>query len=67
MSPYLTDSNPFQGLLGVEELGIAAIRCNDCFGGELLCEDCCVRNHVNNPLHMIEVIFVVRFQSFFRA
>jgi hypothetical protein len=58
------NSNTFQGLLGAEqELGVAAIRCNDCFGGELLCEACCVGDHVHNPLHMIEVSFVVRFHS----
>jgi hypothetical protein len=40
------------------ELGMATIRCMDCFGGELVCEDCCVRNHVQNPLHMVEVRFL---------
>jgi hypothetical protein len=49
-------SNLFQGIINPEpELGIPTIRCKDCFGGELVCEGCCVRDHLHNPLHMIEV------------
>jgi hypothetical protein len=51
----VANSGPFQGLLDDQEFGTAAVRCKDCFGGELVCEDCCVRNHIHNPLHMIEV------------
>ncbi|TDL13355.1 hypothetical protein BD410DRAFT_699418, partial [Rickenella mellea] len=28
------------------------IRCEDCFGEELLCETCCVHTHQSNPLHV---------------
>jgi hypothetical protein len=31
------------------------LRCEDCFGGELFCEECCVKLHVRNPLHNITV------------
>jgi hypothetical protein len=31
------------------------LRCNDCFGGELFCEECLVNLHVRNPLHNITV------------
>lgn len=31
------------------------IRCRDCFGEGLVCADCCVRTHAENPLHAIEV------------
>ena len=31
------------------------IRCKDCFGGDLTCAACCVRNHGHNLLHIVEV------------
>jgi hypothetical protein len=31
------------------------IRCEDCFGGELLCRKCVIDRHASNPLHRIEV------------
>ncbi|KAJ7653714.1 hypothetical protein DFH06DRAFT_1270103 [Mycena polygramma] len=31
-----------------------AYRCRDCFGGILYCQECCVRRHAENPLHIIE-------------
>lgn len=37
------------------EIGFAEIRCQDCFGGELMCKICCVEEHICNPLHNIEV------------
>lgn len=33
----------------------AVIRCKDCFGGFVYCQDCAVRVHTNHPLHTIEV------------
>jgi hypothetical protein len=38
-----------------QEGELADFRCADCFGGELVCAKCCVRNHLHNPLHAIEV------------
>ncbi|THU91454.1 hypothetical protein K435DRAFT_820836 [Dendrothele bispora CBS 962.96] len=29
-------------------------RCLDCFGGDLVCRECCVKSHTENPLHIIE-------------
>ncbi|KAJ7633330.1 hypothetical protein DFH06DRAFT_1140041 [Mycena polygramma] len=29
-------------------------RCQDCHGGLLYCEECCVRRHAENPLHNID-------------
>lgn len=37
------------------ETPLPTIRCRDCFGGEVVCEGCCLRNHIHNPLHIIEV------------
>jgi len=31
------------------------LRCEDCFGGELFCQDCIVKLHICNPLHSIKV------------
>jgi hypothetical protein len=31
------------------------LRCQDCFTGELVCEECCVRLHLQHPLHIIDV------------
>ena len=31
------------------------LRCEDCFGGELFCQDCMVKRHICNPLHSIKV------------
>lgn len=31
------------------------IRCEDCFGGELLCEGCSAVEHRTNPFHRIKV------------
>lgn len=33
----------------------ACIRCEDCFGGELLCEGCSAAEHRTLPFHRIEV------------
>src|SRR5882724_10596867 len=33
----------------------ATVCCRDCFGEELVCTLCCVRDHAHNPLHVIEV------------
>jgi hypothetical protein len=62
------NSSPFQDLFDPQpELGIPTIRCKDCFGGELVCEGCCVRDHLHNPLHMIEVCFrIPLFYCFFK-
>ncbi|KAK7018429.1 CxC2 domain-containing protein [Favolaschia claudopus] len=30
------------------------IRCRDCHSGLLYCAECCVRNHGDNPLHVVE-------------
>jgi len=30
-------------------------RCKDCFGGELLCQECMLSKHQHNPFHTIEV------------
>ncbi|KAJ7197571.1 hypothetical protein GGX14DRAFT_574051 [Mycena pura] len=30
------------------------LRCRDCQGGVLLCADCCVEAHLENPLHIVE-------------
>ncbi|KAK7030523.1 CxC2 domain-containing protein [Favolaschia claudopus] len=30
------------------------IRCLDCHSGLLYCGECCVRNHADNPLHIVE-------------
>lgn len=35
--------------------GPGVIRCEDCFGGEILCEECTVSVHHRLPLHRIEV------------
>ncbi|KAJ7604018.1 hypothetical protein FB45DRAFT_881028 [Roridomyces roridus] len=32
----------------------SSIRCQDCFGDEMLCEGCCVVRHATHPLHRIE-------------
>jgi hypothetical protein len=31
------------------------LRCEDCFGRELFCQDCVVKLHIRNPLHHIKV------------
>jgi len=31
------------------------LHCDDCFGGELFCEECVIKLHVRNPLHNITV------------
>jgi hypothetical protein len=30
-------------------------RCQECTGGLLLCQSCCLEKHVDNPLHVIYV------------
>ncbi|KAJ7715348.1 hypothetical protein B0H16DRAFT_1339955, partial [Mycena metata] len=30
------------------------IRCRDCFGDQLICAECCVNKHADNPLHRVE-------------
>jgi hypothetical protein len=37
------------------KVGVAAIRCIDCFGGTICCHDCTVSIHAQNPLHRIQV------------
>jgi len=37
------------------QLNHVTVHCGDCFGGRLVCIECCVRNHEQNPLHVIEV------------
>ncbi|KAF7317941.1 CxC2 domain-containing protein [Mycena kentingensis (nom. inval.)] len=32
----------------------AVIRCRDCFGSTLWCEECCAAAHRTNPLHIVE-------------
>ncbi|KAF8215193.1 hypothetical protein K438DRAFT_1562232, partial [Mycena galopus ATCC 62051] len=32
-------------------------RCEDCFGGRLLCTSCVIENHRDEPLHLLQVIF----------
>nr|GAT58172.1 predicted protein [Mycena chlorophos] len=34
---------------------IPEARCRDCFGGELVCRECCVSSHTRNPLHFVEI------------
>ena len=36
------------------------IRCVDCSSSMLACADCCVKMHVANPFHVVEVSRVVR-------
>lgn len=43
------------------------IRCNECFGGELVCVECCLRNHIYNPLHAIKVRRKFHFHLAFRS
>lgn len=52
--------------------GAPVIGCDDCFGQELLCEECTVRRHHRTPFHRIKVsmspVLVYRFflmQAFF--
>lgn len=35
--------------------GQGAVRCEDCFGRELLCRGCCLKRHQQLPLHRIKV------------
>ncbi|THU93273.1 hypothetical protein K435DRAFT_670546, partial [Dendrothele bispora CBS 962.96] len=42
---------PVCGLENDEEI---AYRCLDCLGGDLKCQDCCVKEHQSHPLHIIE-------------
>lgn len=59
-------SNTFLGIFDPEpELGIPTMRCKDCFGSELVCKGCCVRDHLHNPLHMIEVSLCIPLFSYF--
>lgn len=37
------------------ELPAGVFRCQECFVGELLCAECCIKEHALNPLHVIEV------------
>ncbi|KAJ6568227.1 hypothetical protein DFH09DRAFT_893065, partial [Mycena vulgaris] len=30
-------------------------RCRSCFGADLLCANCCINRHAENPLHWVEV------------
>ncbi|KAJ7481682.1 hypothetical protein FB451DRAFT_1444162 [Mycena latifolia] len=34
--------------------GVPTIRCLRCYGEQLYCVDCCVEQHANHPLHVIE-------------
>ena len=40
------------------------IRCKDCFGIDLLCGDCMVKAHTDNPLHIVEVCKLLFFLTF---
>ncbi|KAJ7493725.1 hypothetical protein FB451DRAFT_1020879, partial [Mycena latifolia] len=69
--PFIPERNAFQdGLLRREDRGpwwtkgcmmpgclhlAAEYRCEDCFGGRLLCRSCMVERHHNEPLHIIQV------------
>lgn len=35
--------------------GLPIIRCDDCYGRQLVCEDCVVKQHHRNPFHFIKV------------
>lgn len=35
--------------------GSGTVRCEDCFGRELLCRSCCIKRHHRLPLHRIKV------------
>jgi hypothetical protein len=35
------------------------LRCDDCFGGQLMCRSCCLEQHRALPLHRIKVCHVV--------
>jgi hypothetical protein len=37
------------------KVGVATIRCVDCFGGTVCCRNCTVSVHAWNPLHRIQV------------
>ncbi|PPQ76365.1 hypothetical protein CVT24_008805 [Panaeolus cyanescens] len=39
---------------GAQSPGAAAYRCESCFLGDLVCQDCCVRRHKKLPFHRIE-------------
>ncbi|KAF7377196.1 CxC2 domain-containing protein [Mycena sanguinolenta] len=36
------------------QITVPTIRCRECFGGELYCPECCVRDHQRQPLHIME-------------
>ncbi|KAF9515809.1 hypothetical protein BS47DRAFT_1371940 [Hydnum rufescens UP504] len=43
------------GCLGCQEPGSSGVyRCEECFGGELYCQGCCVKQHLKLPLHWIK-------------
>lgn len=35
-------------------------RCEDCFGGRMLCMSCCISRHQDEPLHLLQVIIGCR-------
>ena len=35
--------------------GIPEIRCQDCIGGRVVCQACCLSAHEDNPFHCIQV------------
>ncbi|KAL0570387.1 hypothetical protein V5O48_011577 [Marasmius crinis-equi] len=36
------------------KIGTGVVRCDECFHGDLMCQECCVRCHCLNPLHKVE-------------
>lgn len=45
-----------KGCMAASCLNVRAdYRCEDCFGGWLLCSSCIVERHRDKPLHIIEV------------
>ncbi|KAF9504389.1 hypothetical protein BS47DRAFT_1374397 [Hydnum rufescens UP504] len=49
------DSLAIMGCPGCQEPGSSGIyRCEECFGGELYCQGCCVKQHLKLPLHRIK-------------
>lgn len=38
-----------------EEENVPVVRCRDCFSPDLTCERCCIRRHIRQPFHNVEV------------
>lgn len=60
---YLDELSRRDGLGNLNEPGLCrnceklegTIRCKECSGSMLLCEECAISSHQRNPLHRIEV------------